>query len=63
MKLFLQELREKEKEWHERLNSEEISTWKGIMADLNGISSIHLPRFVGYGSSQLLCFCTSTYAQ
>ena len=27
------------------------------MADLNGISSIYLPRFVGIGSSQLLCFC------
>ena len=57
MKLFLQELWEKEKEWDERLNSEEIKTWKGIMAELNGISSIHLPRFVGNGSSQLLCFC------
>ena len=28
------------------------------MTDLNGISSsTHLPRFVGNGSSQLLCFC------
>ena len=60
MKLFLQELWEKEKEWGERLSSEEITTWKGIMTDLNEISSIHLPRFVGNGSSQLLCFCHSS---
>ena len=26
------------------------------MSDLNGISSIYLTRFVGNGSSQLLCF-------
>ena len=57
MKLFLKELWEKEKEWDERIGSEEITTWKGIMTDLNGISSIHLPRFVGNRSSQLLCFC------
>ena len=54
MKLFLQELLEKEKEWDERLSSDEITTWKGIMADLNGISTVHLPRFGGNGSSQLL---------
>ena len=60
MKLFLQELWEKEEEWHERLSSEEITTWKGIMADLNGISLIHLPRFAGNVSSQLLCFCDSS---
>ena len=60
MKLFLQELWEKEEEWHERLSSEEITTWKGIMVDLNGISLIHLPRFVGNVSSQLLCFCDSS---
>ena len=60
MKLYLQELWKKEKEWDERLSSEEITTWKGIMTDLNGISSIHLPRFVGNASSQLLCFCESS---
>ena len=32
-------------------------TWKGIMTDLNRISSIHVPRFTGNGSSQLLRFC------
>ena len=41
MKLFLQELWKKGKKWDERLSSEEITTWKGIMTDLNGISSIH----------------------
>ena len=60
MKLFLQELWEKEKEGDERLSSEEITTWKGIMTDLNGISSMHLPRFVRNGSSQLLSFCDSS---
>ena len=60
MKLFLQELWEKEKEGDERLSSEEITTWKGIMTDLNGISSMHLPRFVRNGSNQLLSFCDSS---
>ena len=56
MKLFLQELWGKEEEWDERLSSKKVTTWKGIMADINGISSIHLTRFVGNRSSQLLCF-------
>ena len=60
MKLFLEELWEKEEEWDERLTSKNVTTWKGIMADMNGISSIHLPRFVGNGSSQLLCFYFSS---
>ena len=60
MKLFLQELWEKGKEWNERLSSEKITTWKGIMTDFNGIFSIHLPRFVGNGFNQLLCFCDSS---
>ena len=60
MKLSLQELWEKEKEWDKRLSSEEIAKRKEIMTDWNGISSIHLPRFVGNGSSQLLCFCDSS---
>ena len=38
MKLFLQELWEKEKEWDGRLSSEEITIWRGIMTDLSGIS-------------------------
>ena len=37
MKLFIQELWEKEKQWDERLSSEEITTWKAIMTDLNEI--------------------------
>ena len=57
MKLHLQELWEKEKERDERLSSEEITTQKGFMADLNGIFPIHLPRFAGIGSTELLCFC------
>ena len=60
MKLLLQELREKEKEWDERLSSEEVTTWKGIMTDLNGISLIHLPRFLVNRSSQLQCFCDTS---
>ena len=30
------------------------------MTDLNGISSMHLPRFVRNGSNQLLSFCDSS---
>ena len=60
IELFLQELWQKKKEWDKRISNEQIMTWKGIMADLNGISSTHLPRFVGNGSSQLLCFCNSS---
>ena len=30
------------------------------MTDFSGIFSIHLPRFVGNGFNQLLCFCDSS---
>ena len=36
MKLFPRELWENEKEWDKRLSSEEITTWKGVMVELNG---------------------------
>ena len=49
-----------EKQWNERLSSEKMTTWKGIITDLQGIFSIHLTRFVRNGSSQLLCFCDSS---
>ena len=36
MKLFPRELWENEKEWDKRLSSEEMTTWKGVMVELNG---------------------------
>ena len=49
MKLFLKKIMGKGKRRRCKTSSEEITTWKEIMADLNGISSS--PRFVGNGFS------------
>ena len=57
MDMFVQEFGKRKKKIEERRSSEEITTWKGIMTDLDGIPSIHLPRSVGKGSSLLLGFC------
>ena len=55
MKLFLQESWEKEKEWDERLSSEKITIWRGIMTDLSGIS------FLCFYDSSSKAYATAIY--
>ena len=60
MKIFLQRLWEKEMDWDDLLDDKDKDTWKKMTHDLNKLSTIQLPRFIGDGKSQLLCFCDSS---
>ena len=60
MKIFLQELWEKSREWDEKMSDDEIKRWKEIIGRLDYITDIHIPRFVGNGPAQLLCFCDAS---
>ena len=46
MKIFLQELWEKGREWDEKMSDEEIKLWKEIIDGIEYITDIHIPRFV-----------------
>ena len=60
MKIFLQELWEKGREWDEKISDEEIKCWKEIVDGLEYITDIHIPRFVSNDHAQLLCFCDAS---
>ena len=60
MKTFSQELREKGREWNEKMSDEEIKPWKEIIGGLEYLTDVHIPRFVGNNSAQLLCFCDAS---
>ena len=57
MKIFLQQLSEKDLDWDDSLSDEDKETWHKLIINLNKISSISVPRFIGGTESQLLCFC------
>ena len=60
MKIFLQELWEKGREWDGKMSDGEIKRWKKIISGLEYNADIHIPRFVGNSSAQLLCFCDAS---
>jgi len=57
MKIFLQQLWEKEMDWDDSLDDKDKETWKKMTNDLNQLSTIQLLRFIGKRKGQLLCFC------
>ena len=58
MKILLQELWEKGVEWDELLNSDIQRHWKDLTHDLNELSQIQIPRFIG--NEQALAFCDAS---
>ena len=42
------------------LDDNDKETWKKMTQDIHKLSSIQIPRFIGNGKSQLLCFCDSS---
>ena len=60
MKTFSQELREKGREWNEKMSDEEIKPWKEIIGGLEYLTDVHIPRFVGNNPAQRLCFCDAS---
>ena len=57
MKLFLQVLWEKGKNWDEMLSRDEREECNIIVNNLKQLSQATIQRFVGNTSCQLLCFC------
>ena len=47
-------------DWNDTLDDKDKETWRKLTRDLDRLSTIHLPRFVGNGATQLLCFCDSS---
>jgi len=60
MKIFIQELWEKGKDWDETLLKCETLQWKKIISNLDELCTTSIPRFIGNGKSQLLCFCDAS---
>ena len=64
-KLFLQDLWASKKEWDEKLDEEMLRKWMNLQKEMECISMVTVPRFIGNSSCQLLCFCdasTKAYA-
>ena len=56
---FIQILWEKGLDWDDKLDDKDKETWTKMTQDIHKLSSIQIPRFIGNGKSQLLCFCDS----
>ena len=57
---FIQTLWEKGLDWDNKLDDKDKETWTKMAQDIHKLSSIQIPRFIGNGKSQLLCFCDSS---
>ena len=51
---------EKGLDWDDKLDDQDKETWKKMTQDIHKLSSIQIPRFIGNGKGQLLCFCDSS---
>ena len=60
MKLFLQDLWEKGKDWDEKLNSAQISHWKKIIKNVEDLTTLSIPRYVMGENARLLRFCDAS---
>ena len=56
MKIFLQDLWEKEIDWDDPLDEDDKEKWKNITKDLKELSNIQLPRFVGNKNNKNNCW-------
>ena len=56
---FIQTLWEKGLDWDDKLDDKDKETWTKMTQDIHKLSSIQIPRFIGNGKSQLLCFSDS----
>ena len=60
MRLFLQQLWNKEKDWDDQMDKEDIESWRQIVEEANALTSIDVPRYIGKEKSQLICFCDAS---
>ena len=57
MKVFLQKLWEKGKHWDHEMTSDQSKEWIKLCSNLDGITNIVVPRYVGNENCWLLGFC------
>lgn len=60
LKLFLQELWEKDMDWDDPLSNDDRETWIELTKDLNELATVQIPRFIGNEKSQLIGFCDAS---
>ena len=57
----MKNLWEKGLDWDDKLDDKDNEAGKKMTQDIHKLSSIQIPRFIGNGKSQLLCFCDSSH--
>ena len=60
MKVFLQRLWEERKDWDHEITSDQSKEWIKLYSNLNGITDIAVPRYVGKENCWLLGFCDAS---
>ena len=60
MRLFLQKLWDKEKDWNDTMDKKDTVKWGQIMEKTKELSTIEVPRYIGGKKSQLICFCDAS---
>ena len=60
MKIFIQNLWEKRLDWDDMPDDKDKETWKKLTEDIHKLLSIQIPRLIGIGKIQLLCFFDSS---
>ena len=59
MRLFLQKLWNKEKDWDNTMDKEDIGKWRQVVEETKELSINDVPGYIGGKNSQLICFCDS----
>ena len=60
MRLFLQKLWNKEKDWDDTMDKEDTRKWRQIIEETKELSTIEVPRYIGGKNSQLIRFCDAS---
>ena len=56
MRLFLQKLWNKEKDWDDTMDNKAIGKWRQIVEETKELSTTEIPRYTGGKNRQLTCF-------
>ena len=60
LKIFLQELWQKQLGWDDSLDTNDEETWNTLTKNLQELSTIQQPRFIGNEESKLIGFCDAS---
>ena len=56
MRLFLQKLWNKQKDWDDTMDKEDTGKWRQIAEETKELTTIEVPRYIAGTNSQLICF-------